>query len=153
MTIYIWHEANRIENDMSNNFSSLALVSVARATIKKETYGPIDWWQDRRWVGPSFLDIRNNFLKGWRMKQLVFLPRLHQLIVTANVVPSWKTPVTLMIEALLSSKMALLTKVARRHIPEDGILHSHVLSSVKTNLQLNIRFTIWEYWVLRALYT
>jgi hypothetical protein len=47
------------------------------------------------------------------------------LLVTANVVPSSLIPVTLMMDSQHSSETSVLTITIRRHIPEDGILHSH----------------------------
>jgi hypothetical protein len=46
------------------------------------------------------------------------------LLVTANVVPSSAILVTLMMEAIRSSETSILTRVIKRHIPNDGILHS-----------------------------
>jgi hypothetical protein len=50
---------------------------------------------------------------------------LVRLLVTANVVPSPPILVTLLMEAIRSSKTSALTTATRRHVPEDGILHSH----------------------------
>jgi hypothetical protein len=48
--------------------------------------------------------------------------RRRNVLVTANVVPSSRILVTLMMEALSSS---VLTRATWRKIPEDAILHSH----------------------------
>jgi hypothetical protein len=48
-----------------------------------------------------------------------------QLLVTANVVPSSPILVTVMMEAILFSKMLVLTSAAWHNSSEDGILHGH----------------------------
>jgi hypothetical protein len=51
-----------------------------------------------------------------------------RLLVTANVVPCLSILVTLMMEAIHSSKTSvtsILIRAAWRHIPKDSILHSH----------------------------
>jgi hypothetical protein len=54
------------------------------------------------------------------------------LLLTANVAPCSPIFVTLIMEATHSSEMSVLTKVTRRDIPEDGILHSHFRENLKS---------------------
>jgi hypothetical protein len=80
----------------------------------------------------SFKNRRFRGTEPFHHLYYVFLRSVHRLLVTANVVPSSPILVTLMMEALPSSKTLVLTKATRPNIPEDGILDSHCSENLKT---------------------
>jgi hypothetical protein len=57
---------------------------------------------------------------------------VRRLLLTANVDPSTPILVTLMMEAVRSFEMSFLTRITRRNIPEDNIIHSHFSENLKS---------------------
>jgi hypothetical protein len=70
------------------------------------------------------------------------------LLVTANVIPSSLILATLMMEAIRSFGISVLTRVTRRNIPDDGILHSHRRENFKSYIAL----TGWTLWRRRNMF-
>jgi hypothetical protein len=61
---------------------------------------------------------------------------VNQLLVTANIVPSSLILLTLTKEAIRSSETSVITRVTRRHIPDDGILQSYRRENLKSYIAL-----------------
>jgi hypothetical protein len=59
-----------------------------------------------------------------------------RLLVNANVVPGSPTLLTLMMEAINSSEMSVLTRATPRNIPQYGILHSYRRENLKPYIEL-----------------
>jgi hypothetical protein len=64
---------------------------------------------------------------------------VHRLLVTASVVPSSPTFVTLMMEALISFETSVLTRATRRNIPENAsvVFLTHQFQHVMSNQTAN----------------
>jgi hypothetical protein len=74
-----------------------------------------------------------------------------QLLVTANV-PSSQILVTMMMEALSSYDMSVLTRATRRHTPEDDILRSHRREYFKSYTDRRVRLKQDVYYTRRLIY-
>jgi hypothetical protein len=100
-------------------------VALVRAEVSEELSASIIRVTSIGELGTT-LTVTNNW-------QLAFIRSVRRLLVTANV-PSSPILVTLMMEALSSSKTSAPTRATRRTIPEDGILQLSFLSDGSSTL-------------------
>jgi hypothetical protein len=71
------------------------------------------------------------------------LDNVLQLLVTANVVPGLLILLTLMMEAMLSSKTLVLTRPTWCHIPEHNMLHSHRCRNLTSSMETSGPIKDW----------
>jgi hypothetical protein len=81
-------------------------------------------------------DISEELIASISNIKRIFLSSVLELLVIANVIPSSLILFTLMMKAIRSYETSVLTRVTRRHIIEDSILHSHRRENLKSYIAL-----------------
>jgi hypothetical protein len=73
---------------------------------------------------------------GTTLAAVVFLRSVLPLLVTASVVPTSPSLLSLMIEATVSYQKSIFTRTTRCNVQEDDILHSHRRENLKSYIAL-----------------
>jgi hypothetical protein len=77
-------------------------------------------------------------VSGENIASIIRVPRIGDLGTTLALTSNRSMSIlaTLIMVAIRSSELLLFTKATRRHIPKDGILHSHNRENLKPYIEL-----------------
>jgi hypothetical protein len=101
----------------------------------------VEYEECRLWMCRRVALIRTGLASA--LIESVFLHSVLQLLITASAVLTSLIHFTLMTKAIQSSETSVLTRATRRHIAEDGILHSHRRENIKSYILWSILFEVF----------